>query len=62
MRAVVQGVDTRASWQRYLQLEGEHEDLRNVTRTIRWIRDEFAAAARREARHGRRLLRRQTKR
>jgi site-specific recombinase XerD len=49
---VVQGVDTRASWQRYLQLEGEHEDLRNVGRTIRWIRDEFAAAARREAHPG----------
>ncbi len=38
MRAVVQGVDVRASWDRYLQIEGEHEDLRKVKSTIARIR------------------------
>lgn len=52
MRAVVQGLDTRQSWDRYLRLEGEHDDIRHVRRTIQRIRDEFAAAARRHARHG----------
>ena len=52
MRAVVQGLDTRDSWNRYLRMEGEHDDIRNVRRTIQWIRDEFAAAARRSERHG----------
>jgi site-specific recombinase XerD len=52
MRAVVQGVDPRTSWERYLRREGEHDDARNVKRTIEWIRDEFAAAARRQGRHG----------
>jgi site-specific recombinase XerD len=52
MRAVVQGLDTRDSWDRYLRLEGEHDDIRNVRRTIQWIRDEFAAAAKRHERHG----------
>ena len=48
MRAVVQGIDTRASWDRYLKLEGEGTDQRLVRSTIAWIRDEFAAAAQRE--------------
>jgi integrase len=52
MRAVAQGIDERTSWDRYLRLEGEHTDLRVVRRTIAWIRDEFAAAARREQRPG----------
>ncbi|MGJ3699445.1 phage integrase family protein [Variovorax sp. AFSI2.2] len=52
MRALAQGLDERASWDRYLRLEGEHTDLRTVRRTIAWIRDEFAAAARRESRPG----------
>jgi integrase len=52
MRALAQGLDERASWDRYLRLEGEHTDLRTVRRTIGWIRDEFAAAARREHRPG----------
>jgi site-specific recombinase XerD len=52
MRAVVQGVDARDSWNRYLHLEGEFGDARVVRGTIQWIRDEFAAAARRFARHG----------
>ena len=52
MRALAQGLDERASWDRYLRLEGEHADLRTVRRTITWIRDAFAAAARREHRPG----------
>jgi integrase len=52
MRAVVQGLDTRQSWDRYLRLEGEHDDIRHVRRMIQRIRDEFAAAARRCSRHG----------
>jgi site-specific recombinase XerD len=52
MRAVLQGLDTRDSWDRYLRIDGEHDDLRNVNRTIAWVRDEFAAAARRCDRHG----------
>ena len=52
MRAVVQGIDVRASWDRYLPLEGEHEDLRKVRSTIARMRTEFAAAARRHARPG----------
>ena len=52
MRAVVQGLDTRESWERYLRIEGEHDDIRNVRRTIAWIRVEFAAAANRLDRFG----------
>lgn len=52
MRAVVQGLDARASWDRYLRVEGDAGDRRLVRATIRWMRDEFAAAARRERRHG----------
>jgi site-specific recombinase XerD len=52
MRAVVQGLDTRDSWERYLRVESEHDDMRNVRRTIQWIRDEFAAAAKRSERFG----------
>ena len=52
MRALAQGLDERASWDRYLRLEGEHTDLRSVRRTIAWIRDEFASAARREQKPG----------
>jgi site-specific recombinase XerD len=52
MRAVIQGVDEQASWERYLQVEGEHSDVRNVRRTVHWIRDAFAAASKREAKPG----------
>ena len=52
MRAVVQGIDARASWERYLRIEGDADDRRTVRSTIQWMRDEFAAAARREHRHG----------
>ena len=52
MRALAHGLDERESWDRYLRLEGEHTDLRTVRRTIAWIRDEFAAAAKREHKPG----------
>ena len=52
MRAVVQGLELRASWDRYLRVEGEATDQRLVRSTIAWIRDEFAAAAKREDRFG----------
>lgn len=52
MRCVVQGLDLRDSWERYFRIEGELTDRRTVRATIQWIRDEFAAAARREARPG----------
>src|SRR6478609_10208804 len=52
MRAVVQGIDLRASWDRYLRTQGEHDDLRKVRSTIARMRTEFTAAARRHARPG----------
>ncbi|MEJ8852572.1 phage integrase family protein [Variovorax rhizosphaerae] len=52
MRALAQGLDEKASWNRYLHLEGEYTDVRAVRRTIAWIRDQFAAAARRENKPG----------
>jgi site-specific recombinase XerD len=52
MRAVVQGLDPRESWERYLRVEGEATDQRTVRATIAWIRDEFAAAAKRQDRFG----------
>ena len=51
MRSVVQGLDLRASWERYFRVEGEASDQRVVRATIAWIRDEFAAAAKREDRY-----------
>lgn len=52
MRAYVQGVDLRDSWSRYLAIEGARTDMRVVKRTAAWLRDAFAAAAHRHARHG----------
>lgn len=52
MRGLVQGLPVRDLWERYLQVEGRSSDLRVVRSTIAWIRDAFAAAARREARFG----------
>jgi site-specific recombinase XerD len=52
MRAVVQGLDPKQSWERYLRSEGELASQRQLRKTIQWIRDEFAAAARQNARHG----------
>jgi site-specific recombinase XerD len=50
MRAVVQGLDVQESWDRYLRVEGKSNDERVVRATITWIREEFAAAAKREDR------------
>lgn len=52
MRAVIQRVDTRESWERYLRVEGEHTDKRLVRATIRWLREEMTMAARHRGRHG----------
>ncbi len=52
MRSVVQGLDPRESWERYFRLESEASDQRTVRATIAWIRQEFAAAARRQDRFG----------
>ena len=52
MRSVVQGLDVRSSWTRYVAIEGEATDLRRVKSTIAWIRQAFAAAAKRHARPG----------
>jgi site-specific recombinase XerD len=52
MRSVVQGLDPRESWQRYFRIEGEASDPRTMRATIAWIRDEFAAAAKRQDRYG----------
>ena len=52
MRGLVQGLPLRETWERYLGVEGSSTDLRVVRTTIHWIRDAFAAAARRESRFG----------
>ena len=52
MRSVVQGLDPRASWERYFSIEGEATDQRTVRTTIAWIREEFAVAAKRHDRFG----------
>ena len=51
MRAVVQGLDAGKSWERYLGVEGDDRS-RTVRATIQWIRDEFAAAAKRQSKPG----------
>ena len=52
MRAVAQGLDERASWERYMAGPGERADTRNIRRDVGLIRDAFATAARREGRPG----------
>ncbi len=52
MRSVVQGLDARQSWERYFRVEGDADSVRSVKATIQWIKDEFAAAAKRQARPG----------
>jgi site-specific recombinase XerD len=52
MRSVVQGLDPRQSWERYFRVEGEATDQRTVRATIARIRDDFAAAAKRQDRFG----------
>ena len=52
MRSVIQGLDPRESWDRCLRIDSDSTDQRTVRATIAWIRDEFAAAAKRHDRHG----------
>ena len=52
MRALVQGIEPQVAWAHYLRAEGQSHDVRLVRSTVQWIRAEFAAAARREDRHG----------
>ena len=49
--SVVQDLDVRRSWERYFRVDGD-DGSRTVQATIQWIRDEFAAAAKRQARPG----------
>jgi site-specific recombinase XerD len=51
-RAIVQGVEPKAAWERYLQLGDERVDERRVRSAIAAMRGEFAAAATRERRPG----------
>ncbi len=53
MRALVQGVGLREAWSRYLHPgDGRAADLGHMRQVVQGIRDAFAAAARRERRHG----------
>jgi len=52
MRAYVQGLPVEAIWDHYLSVEGENDDRRAINRTIRWLREACAAAARREHKPG----------
>lgn len=52
LRSLVQGIAVDQAWDRYLRLEGDRKDIRLVRRTNQWLKDEFAAAARRCKRHG----------
>lgn len=52
IRAVVQGLDAKQSWQRYLRIDGENPDARRVKNVVQWIRDEFAAAAKQHNKPG----------
>jgi hypothetical protein len=52
MRALLQGLNEKESWNRYLREDGEPADSRTIRQTVAWIRDAFAAAARREDRPG----------
>lgn len=52
MRAVLQGLDANASWDRYLALSSDLSDRRRASMTTRGIADAFAAAARRHGKPG----------
>ena len=55
---MAQGIDARKNWDRYFRFESVAANQRTVRATIAWIRDKFAAAAKREGRFGTaRLLR-----
>jgi len=50
LRGVIAGVEPAQLWSRYMTLEGRY-DPRLAERTLRALRDELAAIARRDARH-----------
>ena len=52
MRALVEGLDVQASWQRYLGVEGDASDPRLVRSTVSWLREEFSLAAKKHDRFG----------
>jgi site-specific recombinase XerD len=52
MRALVQGIDRRQAFDRYLAGTAESTDERVIRSTTAWIRERLAAAATREARPG----------
>lgn len=52
MRALVQGMDERAAWDRFLRVEGDGGNRHQIRATVQWIRDAFAASARRHQRPG----------
>lgn len=52
MRGLVEGLPHDEVWDRYLSVEGRRSDERVVQSTLRWIRAEFVAAAKRHARPG----------
>ncbi|MEY2872862.1 MAG: hypothetical protein RLZZ373_233 [Pseudomonadota bacterium] len=52
LRAIVQGLDTAACWERYLAIEGQSSDARLVRSTTAWIRAELVRASLRADRHG----------
>ncbi len=59
MHAVAQGLDPSMSWSRYLSAGAGAvavADARILRSTIAWMRSEFAAAAKREARPGKARL------
>ncbi len=52
MRAVVQGMDARESWTRYLQDQETSATAADIRQTIRRVRDAVAVTARRHGRPG----------
>jgi len=52
LRAIVQGLDTAACWERYLAIEGQSSDARLVRSVTAWIRSELVRASLRADRHG----------
>ncbi len=52
VRAVIQGLSVESSFNRYLKMDEDGEGPRSGIATIRWLRSEFVAAARKQARPG----------
>lgn len=52
MRAIIEGMDARQSWARYLAMPGAAGSPRQIRETIALINDAFTAAARRHRRRG----------